>query len=83
MLAVPQGPPTLNLVFSSPPARAIFPAFSWSAPVSVSLCVVYWVRELTLDSLTGSLEAKTHRLVVAEASLAGRLLLGGSGKPAM
>ena len=39
-------------------------------------------RARTLGSLTGSLEAKTDALVVAEASLAGRLLLGGSGEPA-
>lgn len=39
-------------------------------------------RERTLGSLTGSLETKTDALVVAESSLAGRLLLGGSGEPA-
>lgn len=39
-------------------------------------------RERTLGSLTGGLESKTDALVVAESSLAGRLLLGGSGEPA-
>jgi hypothetical protein len=35
----------------------------------------------TLDSLTRGFEAEPDALVVSQASLAGRLLLGGSGEP--